>query len=165
MANVITVSRIIFSIALIFFDTFSPGFYVFYIASGVSDISDGLLARMTHTESNAGALLDSIADMVFVAVCLFIFWPAVRMEPWLLIPAGIIASVRIINAVCGFIKYKRAVFLHTALNKLTGVMLFVLPLTLQFIAFRYSASVVCAAAAFASLQESFLIFTGKADIK
>ena len=43
------------------------------------------------------------------------------------------------------------------MNKLTGGMLFVLPLTLAFIDLRYSAAVVCMVATIAAIQEGYLI--------
>lgn len=45
---------------------------------------------------------------------------------------------------------------HTLLNKLTGLVLFLLPLTLHFIPLEYSA-----AATGAALQEGYLIQTGR----
>ena len=68
MANTVTFSRIAASIVLLFCPVFSPAFYMFYIAAGVSDMLDGFVARKTDTVSNLGARLDTIADFVFVAV-------------------------------------------------------------------------------------------------
>ena len=50
---------------------------------------------------------------------------------------------------------------HTLLNKLIGLVLFLLPLTLHFIPLEYSVAVVCAAATGAALQEGYLIQTGR----
>ncbi|MBO4384239.1 MAG: hypothetical protein J5854_02305 [Clostridia bacterium] len=46
------------------------------------------------------------------------------------------------------------------MNKATGKLLFVLPLTLAFIDLRYSGAIACAAATFAAIQEGRLIRTG-----
>ena len=70
MANTITFFRMAASIVLLFCPVFSPVFYVFYIAAGLSDMLDGFMARKTDTASELGARLDTIADFVFVAVCL-----------------------------------------------------------------------------------------------
>ena len=53
------------------------------------------------------------------------------------------------------------VVLHTAMNKVTGILLFVLSLTLTFIDLKYSGVFVSAAATFAAIQEGHLIRTGK----
>ena len=42
---------------------------------------------------------------------------------------------------------------HTALNRLTGLVLFLLPLTLPWVELRYSAVPVCLLATLAALQE------------
>ena len=46
------------------------------------------------------------------------------------------------------------------MNKVTGILLFALPLTLTVIELKYSGAVVCAAATFAAIQEGHLIRTG-----
>ena len=66
LANIITVSRIIVSISIAFVIPFSSTFFLLYSYCGISDIIDGFVARKTHTESVRGALLDSIADIVFL---------------------------------------------------------------------------------------------------
>ena len=129
MANIITGSRILFSIALLFFPTFSPMFYTLYLAAGITDMIDGIVARKTGNESEFGARLDSIADIVFVVVCLIKLIPVVGIPVWLYVWIGIIALIRIINIVSGLIMQKRFVLLHTITNKVTGLLLFVLPLT------------------------------------
>ena len=91
MANAITIFRMAASIVLLFCPAFSPAFYVFYIAAGVSDMLDGYVARKTNTDSRFGARLDTIADYVFVIVCLIKLLPVIRIPIWLYVWTGIIA--------------------------------------------------------------------------
>ena len=44
------------------------------------------------------------------------------------------------------------------MNKMTGWLLFVLPLTLVFIDLRYSAAGVCMVATAAAIQEGFIVW-------
>ncbi|MBO4639179.1 MAG: CDP-alcohol phosphatidyltransferase family protein [Treponema sp.] len=157
MANIITGSRFIISIALLFFPAFSPAFYALYLAAGITDMIDGTVARKTGKESEFGARLDSIADIVFVAVCLIKIFPAISIPVWIYIWIGIIALIRIINIVSGFIVQKQFVMLHTILNKVTGLMLFALPLTVPFVEIKYIAIPVCAVAILAAIQEGHFI--------
>ena len=90
MANIITAIRILCSIALLFFPAFSPAFYALYITAGVSDMVDGWVARRTHTASELGAKLDTIADIVFVVVCLVKLLPVMDITTWLYVWIGII---------------------------------------------------------------------------
>ena len=164
MANIITGSRILFSIALLFFPTFSPMFYTLYLAAGITDMIDGIVARKTGNESEFGARLDSIADIVFVVVCLIKLIPFVGIPVWLYVWIGIIALIRIINIVSGLIMQKRFVLLHTITNKVTGLLLFVLPLTVPFMDLKYTAIPVCAVATFAAIQEGHFIRMGKSEV-
>ena len=54
---------------------------------------------------------------------------------------------------------KTFISLHTVMNKLTGLLLFLLPLTLHVIELEYSAVLICAVATFAAVQEGHLIRT------
>ena len=72
-----------------------------------------------------------------------------------------IAVIKAINIISGFICQKRFVALHTVMNKVTGILLFLLPLTLSFIELKYSAPAVCAVATFAAIQEGHCIRTEK----
>jgi CDP-diacylglycerol--glycerol-3-phosphate 3-phosphatidyltransferase len=159
MANIITSSRIVFSIALLFFPTFSPAFYALYLAAGITDMIDGTVARKTGKASEFGAKLDSIADIVFVVICLIKLLPVISIPTWLYVWIGIVALIRIINIVSGLIMQKRFVMLHTIMNKVTGLLLFVLPLTVPFLEIKYTAIPVCAVATFTAIQEGHFIRT------
>ena len=59
--------------------------------------------------------------------------------------------------ISGFVVQKRFVTVHSLANKITGAVLFVLPLTLSLIDLSYSAIFVCLAATFAAIQEGHII--------
>ena len=161
MANTITVFRIAVSIILLLCSVFSPAFNVFYIAAGLSDMLDGFVARQTDTVSILGARLDTIADFVLVVVCLIKLLPVLRIPAWLYIWIGIIALIKVVNIIFGFVVQKKLVAVHSVMNKATGVLLFLLPLTIPAVPLKYSAIVVCAAATFAAIQEGHFIRTGR----
>ena len=54
IANIITGSRIIFGIAILFVPTLSPLFYVLYVTAGLTDMIDGTVSRKTNTVSAFG---------------------------------------------------------------------------------------------------------------
>ena len=69
-----------------------------------------------------------------------------------------IAVIKAINLISGYVMRKKVVVLHTVMNKVTGILLFVFPLTLKIIDLKYSGIIICAAATFAAIQD--LIRTG-----
>lgn len=157
MANIITSFRILISVSLIFSPVFSQAFYALYLAAGFSDMIDGTVARLTNTASEFGAKLDTVADFVFVAVCMIKIFPKMILPLWIYLWIAIIAAIKIFNMAISFVKQKQFPAIHSTMNKLTGVLLFILPLTMQTIDLKYIASLVCAFATFAAIQESYLI--------
>ena len=161
MANTITFFRIAAGMALLFCPVFSPGFYALYIAAGLSDILDGFVARKTDTVSKLGTRLDTAADFVLVVVCLVKLLPVLRIPAWLYIWIGIIALIKAVNIISGFVVQKRFAAVHSVMNKATGALLFLLPLTIPAVPLEYSAIVACAAATLAAVQEGHINRTGR----
>ena len=161
MANIITGSRIVLSVALLFCPALSPVFFVLYIAAGITDMIDGAVARKTGTVSEFGARLDTVADIVLVAVCLFKLLPVLDVPVWLCIWIAVIAVIKVGNIAVGYLRQKKLISVHSILNKVTGGLLFVFPLTLTWIHFKYSAAVVCAVATVAAVHEGWLVQAGR----
>lgn len=160
MANVITISRIVSSLILLLCPTLSASFYCVYVLTGITDFLDGFIARRTHTTSQLGAKIDTIADTIFVVVCLIKFLPEIRFPLWIYIWIVVVA---IINIILGFMVNKKYPAVYSVMNKITGVILFLLPLTFARIDLRYSGAFACVVATFAAIQEGHWIRTGKAD--
>lgn len=161
MANIITVCRILCSILLIFYPALSPAFYILYLVAGFTDMIDGTIARKTNTANEFGARLDTIADIVFVAVCMIKLLPVLTIPAWLYIWICVIAIIKVSNIISGYIVQKKFVAAHTIMNKVTGAVLFVFPLTLSIVDLKYSGSFICIIAILAAVQEGYLIRTEK----
>ena len=161
MANIISGVRILCSIALLFCIVFSPAFFILYIVAGLSDMIDGTVARKTGTVSKFGSKLDTVADFILVSVCLIKLIPILDIPSWLYVWITIVALIKMINIIYGYVTHKEFVAVHTVMNKVAGIVLFILPLTLTIIDLKYSGAFVCAAATFAAIQEGHFIMTGK----
>ena len=157
IANILTGSRILGSILLLFFPAFSLGFYITYILCGFSDMIDGTIARKTNSISKFGSQLDTIADFVFVLVSLYKLLPAIHIPGWLWMWGGVIAVIKISNIIWGYVSKKQFISMHTIMNKLTGLLLFLLPLTMSFMELKCTAIVVCSIATFSAIQEGFYV--------
>ena len=159
IANIITSCRIILSLLLLFIPLSSAWFYVIYLFTGFTDMADGIIARKTDTVSEFGSSLDTVADFVFLAISLSKFLPILDLPIWLWIWIAIIALVKITSIIIGVMIQHRFIAFHSVLNKITGVCLFVLPLSLCVIDVKYSGSVICAIATVAALRELLTVIT------
>ena len=159
IANIITGCRIIGSIQLLFFPAFSLAFYITYLICGFSDMIDGTIARKTNSTSELGDKIDTVADFIFVTVSLIKILPTINIPKWLWIWGVIIAIIKLGNIIWGYVSKKQFIALHTMMNKITGLLLFILPLTLSFVEVKYSSIVVCSIATFAAIQEGIYIAT------
>ena len=151
IANGITVSRILFSLAMILFPPSSVPFAVLYVLCGLTDVLDGFLARKLHTESTTGERLDSIADLFFAGVY------AVKILPFLNIPlwmwVAVIGAVKITSILIASTKAHRLLIEHSFGNKLTGLLLYLLPLSVCVADVKYGATLVCAVATGTVIKE------------
>ena len=159
MANIITGIRVLCSIVLLFFPALSPAFYVLYIIAGLTDMLDGWVARLTNTVSEFGAKWDTIADCVFVATCLIKLTPVIDIPSWICFWIGLIACLKFFNIGYGYLVHKRFVAIHSIINKATGFLLFLFPLTWTIIDMKYSAVVLCLVATCAAIHELLEIKT------
>ena len=161
IANIITGSRIVFSLSLLFIPLSSAWFYALYLLCGLSDMIDGTVARRTSSSSEFGARLDTVSDFVFMTVALIKFLPHLHIPVWLWIWIGIIAMMKLGNAVWGFVRTKKLISPHTVLNKVMGLLLFLLPMTVSFIELTYTLPFVCAAATAAAIHEVYFTIRRK----
>ena len=161
IANIVTGYRILGSVLLLFFPAFSVGFYLLYITCGFSDMIDGTIARKTNSTSVLGAKIDTAADFVFVAVSLIKILPTITIPQWLWIWGVVIAMLKIGNILWGYASKKQFMSLHTISNKITGLLLFLLPLTLSWVNLKYTFVAVCSVATFAAIQECFYVVTNR----
>ena len=156
IANVITGSRIIFSVPLLFIPLSA-----LYLFCAFTDMIDGAIARKTEAVSKFGARLDTASDFIFMLVCCVRILPQINIPAWLWVWTILIALIKIFNIVLVLIRNKKLISMHTVLNKMTGASLFLLPLTLTFLESTYSVATVCVLATVASVQEAYFVARGQ----
>ena len=159
--NILTSVRIVCSLCLLLTEPLSFWFYALFLLGGVSDILDGYIARKTKSSSPFGAAFDSVADVVFIGVLLILFIPVFPWPFWLLCWIGIITVLRLLSLAAGFVKYRALAFLHTRLNKLTGLLLFVFPFLHSLWGLNITALVLCTAATVSALEELAINITSE----
>ena len=154
LANGITLFRILCSLLLLFCEPLSLPFYVLYTAAGLSDIFDGLIARKTNTATKFGTKFDAFADIVFAAVVLIKLLPILELPVWIIVWVGVIVLIKLVNIVIGFVRHHTLTAIHSVINKVAGVLVFILPFTIPIINIQYTAGLVFVVATVAAITES-----------
>ena len=149
------------SLPLLFIPLTSAWFYVLYLLCGLSDMIDGTVARKTKSASEFGARLDTLSDFVFMTVALIKFVPHLHIHVLLWIWIGVIAMIKLGNAALGFVRTKKLISPHTVLNKITGLFLFLLPVTISFVDLTYTLPIVCTVATVAAIHEVYYTYSEK----
>ena len=97
IASYVSLLRIMLIIPIIFFLEISKEYaaLIIFIIAGLTDYADGYIARKTNSETSLGALLDLLADKLFV--CIILVWCALISKSLLVMcPAMIIISRELI---------------------------------------------------------------------
>ena len=161
IANIITGSRIACSLPLLFIPLTSAWYYALYMLCGFTDMVDGTVARRMGSASEFGAKLDTVSDFVFMTVALIKLVPYLHIPVWLWIWIGVIAMMKLGNAALGFVRTGKITFPHTVLNKVTGLLLFLLPMTIIFVDITYTLPIVCIVATIAAIHEVYYTYLEK----
>ena len=157
LPNIITLLRIAGSLDLLLCDVTGVAFWIIYGICGISDIADGWLARRLKCVTKTGALLDSVADLCFVACCACKLLPILELPQWLWLWAGVIAALKVVNQISALVMHGHCCFPHTLANKTTGFLLFIaVPIILWSI---IPIAIVAAIATFAAIHEGHYIWT------
>ena len=153
IANIVTSIRILGSVCMLCSSVFSPLFYSTYLLCGFTDMIDGTVARKTNSVTSFGSRLDSIADLIFLAAASIKILPTIHIPSWLWLSVLIVFIVKMAAVIWRYILEQQFMLQHTLMNKLTGFLLFMLPLSLPVIEIECSAGIVCAVAFLSAIQE------------
>ena len=151
--NIITCLRIMFSACLLLVKPDAVSFLLIYGICGITDVMDGYLARRWNISCKIGAMLDSIADFIFIVVLFVIFIFRLDWDGWMIWWVVSIAAIRALSMFIGGIKFHTIAFVHTYGNKATGLLLFCFPLLLWVSGLTVTAIVICTAANISAVEE------------
>ena len=155
LPNILSSLRIVGAVALLLCDVAGTTFMTLYALCGISDIADGWLARKLKCVTKTGALLDSLADICFVACCAWKLLPILELPKWLWLWAGAIVAIKVVYQISALVMYGRCCFPHTTANKWAGFLLFIaVPMTFWSIV---PITIVAAVATFAAIHEGCVL--------
>jgi len=160
--NIISVLRIILSFGLLLTLDNKYLFSGLVLFIGLTDIADGYIARKYNLVSKLGAKLDSLGDLVFCGMIIFILfyrykWILAENYTWFLI----IVLLKISTAVISKIKTGEFLFIHTLANKFTGLVVFLAILIIPFFVAEALFLVVFLVAAIAAAEELGIVILNK----
>lgn len=161
--NLITATRLVGVVLLLFVKPLSTAFFVIYTLCGISDVVDGTVARAMKCTSEFGAKLDSISDLLFYLMMLIRVFPPLydAIPKWIWLFVALVIAVRLVSYLFAAIKYHRFASVHTYLNKATGFVVFLLPYVLMTKAITPFSIFVCSVAMLASVEELIIHITNK----
>lgn len=161
LANGITVVRMICAGVIFMVSPLSMAFWSAYIGGGLSDVLDGLVARKFQLQSDLGAKLDSIADLMFILAIIFSAMKHFSMPLGVIISACVITSWRFINLAIGYWRFRTFASIHTLLNKGVGGMLYGFPLFYMILGLTVSCILISVFAGLATLEETLLLISSE----
>lgn len=157
--NILSVIRIFLPILLIIYP-FTLLFYIIYIICGLTDVLDGYIARKYDCCTKLGAILDTIGDLIFYFVVFFIYFRIMEIKVWIVLIFCLIILVKLLGATIMYIKYKTFSFIHTYMNKITGLIIFVV-LPLYVVINKYALIVMFSFAILSALEELLINIKSK----
>lgn len=155
IADCVTVSRALMSLAMLALSPRSGVFAAMYLLCGASDALDGFLARRLRTQSERGAALDSAADALFSLVYAVRILPRMSLPIWVFVWIALIFAIRAAGVAVSAGKGNGILLEHSLPNRLTGAAVFLLPITARFVRPIYGAAFACAVATFSAVYETY----------
>lgn len=155
--NKLSFIRIIFSLLLFFTKPLSYLFFIIYLICSISDVLDGYVARKYNLVTDFGAKLDSIADMTMFLSLIIVLLPVLNFTLEIYVLILIIVILKIASAIYCYIKFKKLSTIHSYLNKITGLLIILIPVLLIFAPSENLIAIICIIATIAAIEEFLII--------
>jgi len=133
LPNIITSTRFVFALLLVFTVPLSVMFWVFYSLAAVTDLIDGQIARKLKVSTNFGSSLDTSADIFFLICIMVCVFPILEITTQSYILIGSVFLFKIISLSYAYSKFKTIVSYHTYLTKFLALFIFTFPFWILFL--------------------------------
>lgn len=163
VAITITYFKIFFICALCVLPTFSPIFLCIYSMCGLTTILKTLMNRTFEVKDEDGMKLDCYTDLIFTLIILvkILLELMEKMPQWCFVVIIVIGFFKTLSGLFAMAKFHVFEPLHTTLNGLTAVLLFLSPYMVVAFDVAISCQIVFAVAVLASFEELICMLTSK----
>lgn len=157
--DILCLVRGIFAFGLFLLEPLSDGFLIYYAALCLTDVFDGRIARWRGINSGRGAALDSACDAVLCVVMLICVLPHIEWKMWMIWGIVLVASMRLFSLGFGTGKFGSVAFVHTYMNKLSGLLMYLLPFLLYILDVDLTAAIVITVTTLAASEYLYINLT------
>ena len=151
----------LFLLSLFILAPFSNEFYVILGVCAVFDFADGFLAKRMNAETYFGDRLDHITSILTVIAVTSAAFSVLYIPHFVFFWMIGVFLVKIFSLIIGAVKYKKAAFVNTRLNKIAKTVFYLFPLLMFFAGIVFAYVTVLAVATVACAEELFINFTSR----
>lgn len=104
-----------------------------------------------------GQIIDSVSDFVFLTVLLIIVIYNVKIPLFFIMWICSIAFIKLLSFAAGIIKFRKLYTVHSVLNKLTGITVFISVFFLNSEMLSFTLGSLCCIASVACIEELLIV--------
>ena len=159
--NILSYLRIAGAVALMVLPALSVPFFTVYAVLAVLDFADGFFAKQFKAQTPTGHILDHAASLLFVITVSLRYFNTLEVPDWAFFTATAILIVKCASLVFGAVRYKKAAFIGTDLNKYAKISFYLAPFWYIFAGMIFTCIVVLLPLFVACVEELVINLTSK----
>ncbi len=154
--NILSGSRVIAAVILLFLNQFSNTFIYIYIFCGITDLLDGPIARKLNIESMVGTVLDTTGDFItYIAMAKIIVMQKI-VPLWAYIWMLCALTSLLVGGYIAKVRFNKFYMVHSLFSKIFGVVLFFLPIGFRIMDINIYLLILCICTTIAGIESIFI---------
>ena len=168
--NILSFARIPLSLVMFVFAWFGNmyGFVICFVAAGLTDVFDGIIARKLNVQSELGEKIDSLADGVFLVMAIItaVFATEIYVPIYCFAIFAVLMVSRTVNMVFTWVKFRRVGFIHTRLTRWFAIPMFgllLIAISMPDVYIGYPLAISLVLTTLAQLEETVILYAMQPD--
>ena len=136
--NIMSITRLPVSMALLFLGKYPVLFLTFYVLAGILDVFDGIVARRFNWQSELGEKLDSIGDWTFIACAVLaaaLTIDEIHIPLYCYAIFAVLLAGRAVNMAITWVKFRKVGYIHTRSSRWAAIPIYILLPTSIFLGY------------------------------